>query len=112
MTTSGEGSPPTTRCSTFLATDSLPKSAHQPGSSQTFQADTIAAHTLAAPFRSRLVSVQRCLAAELFPCAQVYGEDVAILAGDALLCRAFELVASTENVPAPAIVQVQTWFCS
>ena len=38
---------------------------------------------------------------------QVYGEDVAILAGDALLCRAFELVASTENVPAAAIVQVR-----
>ena len=39
-------------------------------------------------------------------CDQVYGEDVAILAGDALLCRAFELVASTENVPPTAIVQV------
>lgn len=37
---------------------------------------------------------------------KVYGEDVAILAGDALLCRAFELVASTENVPPQAIVQV------
>ena len=36
----------------------------------------------------------------------MYGEDVAILAGDALLCRAFELVAATENVQPSSIVQV------
>ncbi|KAK9814944.1 hypothetical protein WJX73_002733 [Symbiochloris irregularis] len=39
---------------------------------------------------------------------KVYGEDVAILSGDALLCRAFELVAATENVPPQAIVQAVT----
>lgn len=39
---------------------------------------------------------------------KVYGEDVAILAGDALLCRAFELVAATEGVPAQNIVQAVT----
>ena len=35
---------------------------------------------------------------------------MAILAGDALLCRAFELVAATENVQPSAIVQVLTIF--
>lgn len=43
-------------------------------------------------------------------CPQVYGEDVAILSGDALLCRAFELVAATENVPPQAIVQASPWL--
>ena len=42
---------------------------------------------------------------------QVYGEDVAILTGDALLCRAFELVAATENVPPTAIVQASFSHC-
>ena len=46
-----------------------------------------------------------------FPrCLQVYGEDVAILAGDALLAFAFEHIArATKNVPAERVVQV--WPC-
>ena len=40
---------------------------------------------------------------------QVYGEDVAILAGDALLAFAFEHIArATKNVAAERIVQVNT----
>ena len=47
---------------------------------------------------------------------QVYGEDVAILAGDALLAFAFEHIArATKNVAAERIVQVtagnQSWPC-
>ncbi len=38
---------------------------------------------------------------------KVYGEDIAILAGDGLLAYAFEYIASqTENVPAPRVLQV------
>ncbi|XWK86902.1 MAG: farnesyl diphosphate synthase [Phormidium sp.] len=37
---------------------------------------------------------------------KVYGEDIAILAGDGLLAYAFEIVAQTENVPAERLVQV------
>jgi geranylgeranyl diphosphate synthase, type II len=38
---------------------------------------------------------------------KVFGEDVAILAGDALLCYAFEYVASkTQNVPAERLLRV------
>ncbi|MEO0540456.1 MAG: geranylgeranyl diphosphate synthase CrtE [Cyanobacteria bacterium P01_A01_bin.105] len=38
---------------------------------------------------------------------KVYGEDVAILAGDALLAYAFEfIVAHTQTVPAPRVLQV------
>jgi geranylgeranyl diphosphate synthase, type II len=38
---------------------------------------------------------------------KVFGEDVAILAGDALLCYAFEYVASTtQNVPAEKLLRV------
>lgn len=38
---------------------------------------------------------------------KVYGEDIAILAGDGLLAYAFEYVAvHTQNVPAPRVVQV------
>jgi len=38
---------------------------------------------------------------------KVYGDDVAILAGDGLLAYAFEYVAThTQNVPAPQILQV------
>ncbi len=38
---------------------------------------------------------------------KVYGEDVAILAGDGLLAYAFEYVAvNTRNVPAPQVLQV------
>ena len=40
---------------------------------------------------------------------KVYGEDIAILAGDALLTYAFEYVArETKNVPAQRVVQVLT----
>jgi geranylgeranyl diphosphate synthase, type II len=38
---------------------------------------------------------------------KVYGEDIAVLAGDALLAYAFEFIAeNTENVPAARILQV------
>jgi len=38
---------------------------------------------------------------------KVYGEDIAILAGDGLLAYAFEYIADqTENVPAPRVLQV------
>ncbi|MDJ0674247.1 MAG: polyprenyl synthetase family protein [Calothrix sp. MO_167.B42] len=38
---------------------------------------------------------------------KVYGEDIAILAGDGLLAYAFEYIAAqTENVPAPQVLQV------
>jgi len=37
---------------------------------------------------------------------KVYGEDIAILAGDGLLAYAFEIVAQTENVPAERLLQV------
>lgn len=38
---------------------------------------------------------------------KVYGEDIAILAGDGLLAYAFEYVAAqTQNVPAPQVLQV------
>jgi geranylgeranyl diphosphate synthase, type II len=37
---------------------------------------------------------------------KVYGEDIAILAGDGLLAYAFEIAAQTENVPAERLVQV------
>jgi geranylgeranyl diphosphate synthase type II len=38
---------------------------------------------------------------------KVYGEDIAILAGDGLLAYAFEYVAThTQNVPAPRLLQV------
>jgi hypothetical protein len=40
--------------------------------------------------------------------AQVFGEEVAILAGDALLALAFEFIArETRNVPAERIVRVR-----
>ena len=43
---------------------------------------------------------------------QVYGEDVAILAGDALLAFAFEHIArATKNVAAERIVQVIAADC-
>jgi geranylgeranyl pyrophosphate synthase len=39
---------------------------------------------------------------------QVFGEEVAILAGDALLALAFEYIArETRNVPADRIVRVR-----
>ncbi|MGB2925795.1 MAG: geranylgeranyl pyrophosphate/diphosphate synthase/geranyltranstransferaseCrtE [Limnothrix sp.] len=37
---------------------------------------------------------------------KVYGEDIAILAGDGLLSYAFEYVAKTSNVPADRLLQV------
>ena len=37
---------------------------------------------------------------------KVYGEDIAILAGDGLLSYAFEYVARTQNVPAERLLQV------
>lgn len=37
---------------------------------------------------------------------KVYGEDIAILAGDALLAYAFEMVTTTKDVPAPRLLQV------
>ena len=37
---------------------------------------------------------------------KVYGEDIAILAGDGLLSYAFEYVARTKNVPADRLLQV------
>lgn len=38
---------------------------------------------------------------------KIYGEDIAILAGDGLLAYAFEYIAThTENVPAPRVLQV------
>ncbi|OKH32847.1 farnesyl-diphosphate synthase [[Phormidium ambiguum] IAM M-71] len=37
---------------------------------------------------------------------KVYGEDIAILAGDGLLAYAFEIVAQTENVPAERLLKV------
>ncbi|OKH14157.1 geranylgeranyl pyrophosphate/diphosphate synthase/geranyltranstransferaseCrtE [[Limnothrix rosea] IAM M-220] len=37
---------------------------------------------------------------------KVYGEDIAILAGDGLLSYAFEYVARTKNVPAERLLQV------
>jgi len=37
---------------------------------------------------------------------KVFGEDIAILAGDGLLAYAFEIAAQTENVPAERLVQV------
>ena len=37
---------------------------------------------------------------------KVYGEDIAILAGDGLLAYAFEVVAETKNVPAERLLQV------
>ncbi len=38
----------------------------------------------------------------------VYGEDIAVLAGDALLTYAFEMVTTTKDVPAPRLLQVIT----
>jgi geranylgeranyl diphosphate synthase, type II len=38
----------------------------------------------------------------------VYGEDIAVLAGDALLSYAFEMVTTTKDVPAPRLLQVIT----
>jgi geranylgeranyl diphosphate synthase, type II len=38
----------------------------------------------------------------------VYGDDIAILAGDALLAYAFEMVTTTKEVPAPRLLQVIT----
>ncbi|MCL1474852.1 geranylgeranyl diphosphate synthase CrtE [Argonema antarcticum] len=37
---------------------------------------------------------------------KVYGEDIAILAGDGLLAYAFEVVAQTQNVPPERLLQV------
>lgn len=37
---------------------------------------------------------------------KVYGEDIAILAGDALLAYAFEMVTTTKDIPAPRLLQV------
>lgn len=37
---------------------------------------------------------------------KVYGEDIAILAGDGLLAYAFEVVTETENVPAERLLQI------
>lgn len=37
---------------------------------------------------------------------KVYGEDIAILAGDGLLAYAFEVVAETQNVPPERLLQV------
>lgn len=37
---------------------------------------------------------------------KVYGEDIAILAGDALLAYAFEMVTTTQDVPASRLLQV------
>jgi len=37
---------------------------------------------------------------------KVYGEDIAILAGDGLLTYAFEMVTTTKDVPAPKLLQV------
>jgi geranylgeranyl diphosphate synthase type II len=39
---------------------------------------------------------------------KVYGEDIAILAGDGLLTYAFEMVTTTKDVPAPKLLQVVT----
>lgn len=39
---------------------------------------------------------------------KVYGEDIAVLAGDALLTYAFEMVTTTKNVPASRLLQVVT----
>jgi len=39
---------------------------------------------------------------------KVYGEDIAVLAGDALLTYAFEMVAKTEDVPASKLLQIVT----
>ena len=38
----------------------------------------------------------------------VYGEDIAVLAGDALLTYAFEMVTTTKDVPASSLLQVIT----
>lgn len=38
----------------------------------------------------------------------VYGEDIAVLAGDALLTYAFEMVTTTKDVPASRLLQVIT----
>ena len=37
---------------------------------------------------------------------KVYGEDIAILAGDALLAYAFEMVTTTKDIPASRLLQV------
>jgi geranylgeranyl diphosphate synthase, type II len=39
---------------------------------------------------------------------KVYGEDIAILAGDGLLTYAFEIIAKTQNVPAERLLKVIT----
>lgn len=39
---------------------------------------------------------------------KVYGENIAVLAGDALLTYAFEMVTTTKDVPAPRLLQVVT----
>jgi geranylgeranyl diphosphate synthase type II len=42
---------------------------------------------------------------------KVYGEDIAILAGDGLLAYAFEFIAAqTQNVPAERVLQVVAWL--
>ncbi|NEO17100.1 MULTISPECIES: geranylgeranyl diphosphate synthase CrtE [unclassified Moorena] len=42
---------------------------------------------------------------------KVFGEDIAILAGDGLLAYAFEYAAAqTKNVPAPQVLQVVAWL--
>jgi hypothetical protein len=41
---------------------------------------------------------------------QVYGEDIAILSGDALLTYAFEHIArATQGVPADRVLRVRGW---